>query len=163
MGHYLSHWSPHLTSPLLYIMNCQWQWTCACVFERENSRRKEMKAAWRFLNLLMVVILMGRGEGQLAANFYGSSCPNVESIVMQAVSTKFSQTFTTIPATLRLFFHDCFVEVNHFCQLNKLERGRESQMDCFGTQFCFCRDVMHRCLFRHRMGMQKRILKTIFH
>ncbi|KAM7509270.1 hypothetical protein LguiA_019723 [Lonicera macranthoides] len=96
-----------------------------------------MKEAWRFLNLLMVVILMGRADGQLAANFYGSSCPNVESIVKQAVSTKFSQTFTTIPATLRLFFHDCFVEVNHLCQLNKLERGRESQMDCFWYSILF--------------------------
>ncbi|KAA8530097.1 hypothetical protein F0562_004806 [Nyssa sinensis] len=66
--------------------------------------------AWKGLYLLMLVIMvMGRGEGQLVENFY-RSCPNVESIVKQAVSTKFSQTFTTIPATLRLFFHDCFVE-----------------------------------------------------
>ena len=42
MGHYFSHL---ITSPLLYIMNCQRQQTCACVFEREreNSRRKERK------------------------------------------------------------------------------------------------------------------------
>ncbi|XP_057481833.1 peroxidase 55 [Actinidia eriantha] len=67
--------------------------------------------AWRGLCLAIVTIMVvGRGEGQLAENFYSSSCPNVESIVKQAVSTKFSQTFTTIPATLRLFFHDCFVE-----------------------------------------------------
>lgn len=63
-----------------------------------------------YLLLLMVLIFTtGRGEGQLVENFYSSSCPNVEGIVRQAVSTKFSQTFTTIPATLRLFFHDCFV------------------------------------------------------
>ncbi|XP_062151647.1 peroxidase 51-like [Alnus glutinosa] len=68
--------------------------------------------AWimRGLFLVMAFMIVGRGEGQLAENFYSSSCPNVESIVQQAVSTKFSQTFTTIPATLRLFFHDCFVE-----------------------------------------------------
>ncbi|CBI21341.3 unnamed protein product, partial [Vitis vinifera] len=58
----------------------------------------------------MVLLMVGQGEGQLAENFYSSSCPNVEAIVKQEVSTKFSQTFTTIPATLRLFFHDCFVE-----------------------------------------------------
>uniref|UniRef100_A0A6N2L9M1 Peroxidase n=1 Tax=Salix viminalis TaxID=40686 RepID=A0A6N2L9M1_SALVM len=63
-----------------------------------------------YIVLLMVLIIAtGRGEGQLVENFYSSSCPNVEGIVSQAVSTKFSQTFTTIPATLRLFFHDCFV------------------------------------------------------
>lgn len=72
----------------------------------------------RALLLMVVVVVMlvnmqGRGsEAQLVENFYSSSCPNVESIVKQAVSTKFSQTFTTIPATLRLFFHDCFVEVH---------------------------------------------------
>ncbi|PRQ54280.1 putative peroxidase [Rosa chinensis] len=71
---------------------------------------------WRGLLLIVVTVMMmidmqGRGsEAQLVENFYSSSCPNVESIVKQAVSTKFSQTFTTIPATLRLFFHDCFVE-----------------------------------------------------
>lgn len=66
--------------------------------------------AWRRLCLVMVLLMVGQGEGQLAENFYSSSCPNVEAIVKQEVSTKFSQTFTTIPATLRLFFHDCFVE-----------------------------------------------------
>lgn len=60
---------------------------------------------------MVVVVLGGRGEAQLAENFYSSTCSNVESIVRQAVSTKFTQTFVTIPATLRLFFHDCFVEV----------------------------------------------------
>ncbi|KAF7801710.1 peroxidase 55 [Senna tora] len=50
------------------------------------------------------------GEGQLVENFYSSTCPNVEAIVKQAVTNKFSQTFTTVPGTLRLFFHDCFVE-----------------------------------------------------
>ncbi|GAV64264.1 peroxidase domain-containing protein [Cephalotus follicularis] len=62
------------------------------------------------LFLVMVLMIMRSGEGQLAVNFYNFSCPNVEAIVKQAVSTKFSQTFTTIPGTLRLIFHDCFVE-----------------------------------------------------
>ncbi|KAK8964716.1 Peroxidase 55 [Platanthera guangdongensis] len=50
------------------------------------------------------------GEAQLSQNFYGFRCPAVELIVRQAVATKISQTFVTVPATLRLFFHDCFVE-----------------------------------------------------
>nr|GMC93583.1 peroxidase 55-like [Ipomoea batatas] len=54
--------------------------------------------------------LVTRAEGQLAENFYASTCPNVELIVQQVVGTKFAQTFVTVPATLRLFFHDCFVE-----------------------------------------------------
>ncbi|XP_057983648.1 peroxidase 55 [Malania oleifera] len=61
--------------------------------------------------MMMMMMMMGRGDGQrLMENFYSSSCPNVELIVRQTVSTKFSQTFTTVPATLRLFFHDCFIQ-----------------------------------------------------
>lgn len=63
------------------------------------------------LILLMVLISVGRGEGQLVENFYSRTCPNVEAIVKQAVFTKLSQAKDTIPATLRLFFHDCFIEV----------------------------------------------------
>jgi len=71
---------------------------------------EEMERGYMLL-LVVLIIATGRGEGQLVENFYSSSCPNVEGIVRQAVSTKFRQTFTTIPATLRLFFHDCFVTV----------------------------------------------------
>ncbi|KAF3435253.1 hypothetical protein FNV43_RR22340 [Rhamnella rubrinervis] len=67
--------------------------------------------SWRVLIFVMVLMVAGRpGQAQLSENFYDSTCPNVEDIVSQAVSTKFSQTFVTIPATLRLFFHDCFVQ-----------------------------------------------------
>lgn len=61
--------------------------------------------------ILAIIVILGGAEGQLVENFYSFTCPNVEFIVQQAVSMKFSQTFVTIPATLRLFFHDCFVEV----------------------------------------------------
>ncbi|KAI3880258.1 hypothetical protein MKX03_031754 [Papaver bracteatum] len=62
------------------------------------------------LCLLMVSITLCRGEGQLSENYYAQTCPNVEFVIRQAVLSKFFQTFTTVPATLRLFFHDCFVE-----------------------------------------------------
>ncbi|XP_031286894.1 peroxidase 55 [Pistacia vera] len=66
------------------------------------------------LILLMVLIAVGRGEGQLVENFYSKTCPNVEAIVKQAVFTKFSKANATrqatLQATLRLFFHDCFIE-----------------------------------------------------
>ncbi|XP_023513139.1 peroxidase 51-like [Cucurbita pepo subsp. pepo] len=58
-------------------------------------------------SLLAVVPI---SEAQLRQNFYADVCPNVESIVRTAVTKKFRQTFVTVPATLRLFFHDCFVQ-----------------------------------------------------
>lgn len=50
------------------------------------------------------------GESQLSENFYSTTCPLVETLVRQAVMMKFSQTFVTAQATLRLFLHDCFVQ-----------------------------------------------------
>lgn len=69
--------------------------------------------ASRGLSLVMAVLcaITAAGEAQLTESFYASTCPSVEAVVSQTVATKVSQTFTTIPATLRLFFHDCFVEV----------------------------------------------------
>ncbi|XP_042493443.1 peroxidase 51-like [Macadamia integrifolia] len=46
----------------------------------------------------------------LQQNYYAKTCPNVESIVRGVVTQKFKETFVTVPGTLRLFFHDCFVQ-----------------------------------------------------
>ncbi|XP_004509077.1 peroxidase 73 [Cicer arietinum] len=59
------------------------------------------------LNLCLIPYLT---LAQLSTNHYAKTCPNVESIVRTAVQNKFKQTFVTVPATLRLFFHDCFVQ-----------------------------------------------------
>ncbi|RWW07295.1 hypothetical protein GW17_00029324 [Ensete ventricosum] len=69
---------------------------------------------WRCGLLVGMLLLMAvsSAEAQLGPSFYQLTCPNVESIVRQAVVKKLSQTFVTVPATLRLFFHDCFVEVS---------------------------------------------------
>lgn len=77
-----------------------------------RANRVKKMVSWRGLFFILVFMVMARnGEAQLVENFYSSTCPNLESIVNQVVSTKFSQTFVTVPSTLRLFFHDCFVEV----------------------------------------------------
>ncbi|KAJ0880868.1 putative peroxidase [Helianthus annuus] len=43
--------------------------------------------------------------------FLPTHLPKRRTIVRSAVTNKFNQTFVTAPATLRLFFHDCFVRV----------------------------------------------------
>ncbi|KAL8546409.1 hypothetical protein ACS0TY_006222 [Phlomoides rotata] len=63
-----------------------------------------------FMVLSLVLLLFtGFTCAQLRPNFYANICPDVENIVRRTVSTKFNQTFVTVPATIRLFFHDCFV------------------------------------------------------
>ncbi|KAL8151777.1 hypothetical protein V2J09_021585 [Rumex salicifolius] len=59
--------------------------------------------------LALLAVLCGVASAQLKPNFYANTCPNVESIVRKAVQLKFQQTPITVPATLRLFFHDCMV------------------------------------------------------
>lgn len=76
----------------------------------------KLSRGWILLLMMMAgmnMMVFIAVEAQLMENFYSSSCPNVEFIVQQAVAAKMqtTQTFTPIPATLRLFFHDCFVEV----------------------------------------------------
>ncbi|XP_074573828.1 peroxidase 51-like isoform X2 [Curcuma longa] len=64
--------------------------------------------------LLLVVVMVSmeteRADAQLRTDFYKSSCPNVEAIVKQAVQDKLKKTVVTIPATLRVFFHDCIIQ-----------------------------------------------------
>ncbi|KAD1885333.1 hypothetical protein E3N88_42165 [Mikania micrantha] len=60
--------------------------------------------------LSSLVIFSNFTSAQLKQNYYANICPNVEKIVRNAVATKVQQTFVTIPGTLRLFFHDCFVQ-----------------------------------------------------
>ncbi|EMS50398.1 Peroxidase 35 [Triticum urartu] len=51
------------------------------------------------------------GSGQLLRQgYYSASCPNVEAIVQAAVALKVQQTPVAVGATVRLFFHDCFVQ-----------------------------------------------------
>ncbi|KAL5988167.1 Peroxidase 51 [Asimina triloba] len=49
-------------------------------------------------------------SAQLRQNYYANICPDVENIVRSAVTAKLQQTFVAVPATVRLYFHDCFVE-----------------------------------------------------
>lgn len=80
--------------------------------KRHRRSKMEISISMVLMALLLAfTMLISKGEGQLSENFYSSSCPNVEAIVSQAVTNKFTQTITTGQATLRLFFHDCFVEV----------------------------------------------------
>ncbi|KAJ8448770.1 hypothetical protein Cgig2_011391 [Carnegiea gigantea] len=61
-------------------------------------------------SLLLFLSLPNCCFAQLKRDYYRDSCPNVESIVRNAVEKKLQETFVTAPATLRLFFHDCFIQ-----------------------------------------------------
>ncbi|WOG93023.1 hypothetical protein DCAR_0312302 [Daucus carota subsp. sativus] len=62
------------------------------------------------LFLCLIIFSPNLASAALRPNYYANVCPDVESIVREAVKTKIHQTFTTIPGTLRLFFHDCAIQ-----------------------------------------------------
>ncbi|KAK9099847.1 hypothetical protein Scep_023284 [Stephania cephalantha] len=68
-----------------------------------------MKKPCTLFVILLLPLLITTVSAQLRFNYYSATCPNVESIVRNAVTQKFRQTFVTAPGTLRLFFHDCLV------------------------------------------------------
>ncbi|OAY26271.1 peroxidase 19 [Manihot esculenta] len=47
---------------------------------------------------------------QLSINYYAKNCPQLEQLVGSVTSQQFKETPVSGPATIRLFFHDCFVE-----------------------------------------------------
>ncbi|WOL09106.1 peroxidase P7-like [Canna indica] len=67
--------------------------------------------AFRFqLPLFLLCMLVGAAHGQfLSPNFYGSSCPNLESIVRSEMTKAVAMDRRMGASILRLFFHDCFV------------------------------------------------------
>ncbi|XP_068647835.1 peroxidase 16-like [Aristolochia californica] len=90
--------------------------------------------------LLSLVLLPNIASAQLRTNYYSNICPNVESIVRSAVTTKLQQTFVTAPATLRLFFHDCFVRgcdasVLLASPINRAEKDHADDISLAGDGF----------------------------
>uniref|UniRef100_A0ACD5X4L2 Uncharacterized protein n=1 Tax=Avena sativa TaxID=4498 RepID=A0ACD5X4L2_AVESA len=60
--------------------------------------------------VLVLAVSAELGASDLAPDYYGSTCPNVESIVLDVVKQKMDANIRAIGSTIRLFFHDCFVE-----------------------------------------------------
>ena len=61
--------------------------------------------------LLAVSLLSLAANAQLSTTFYATSCPNLESIVRAAMTQAVSNERRIGASLLRLFFHDCFVQV----------------------------------------------------
>lgn len=87
---------------------------------------------------LSVCFFPDSASAQLRQKYYANICPNVEDIVRNVVNQKFKQTFVTVPATLRMFFHDCFVQVCIIFVLNYHKQIIRWLSHCFPEN----RDVM---------------------
>ncbi|CAL4927489.1 unnamed protein product [Urochloa decumbens] len=69
------------------------------------------------------------GAAELKVDYYASTCPNVEAIVRGAVQQKLQATIRTAGSTIRLFFHDCFVEGCDGSVLIESTPGNQAEKD----------------------------------
>ena len=68
-----------------------------------------------FLILAVTFSTFSSGSA-LSSNYYAKTCPNVDSIIANAVKSAVSRDKTLPAALLRMHFHDCFIRVyyGHF-------------------------------------------------
>ncbi|XP_057983178.1 peroxidase 31-like [Malania oleifera] len=62
------------------------------------------------LFLLFVAFLISPSEPKLTVDHYKKSCPNFEQIMLETITNKQITSPSTAAGTLRIFFHDCFVD-----------------------------------------------------
>lgn len=122
------------------------------------------------LSFLFLLMISSKCHAQLSKDYYKNSCPDVESIVRTAVDRKMQQTFVTAPATLRLFFHDCFVRVCCLLlsQENEIPALSLTLMSYVLNLFFFFflgrgRDVMHRWFCFLGITQRRRTIPITFH
>eukprot|EP00253_Pinus_taeda_P007864 PITA_07864 len=63
-----------------------------------------------FCCLILLIHGIQSIDGQLSVDFYRVSCPAVDSIVFETMRKLANESNVVAPSTLRLFFHDCFIE-----------------------------------------------------
>uniref|UniRef100_A0A161ZWE6 peroxidase n=1 Tax=Daucus carota subsp. sativus TaxID=79200 RepID=A0A161ZWE6_DAUCS len=61
--------------------------------------------------VFIVSLISGLASAQLSANFYSSSCPNVQTLVRNGINQAVKNQPRQGASILRLFFHDCFVNL----------------------------------------------------
>lgn len=118
------------TGSVLYKLSAtfsSWSSVCFRINFCSNMGRLSLVLVWSLC--LSLCMFSNPTSAQLKTNFYANVCPNVESIVKNAVTKKFQQTFVTVPATIRLFFHDCFVQVTKLNSYSFLWLGRRSKSE----------------------------------
>lgn len=59
--------------------------------------------------IAVISLLVCSASAQLSSNFYGSTCPNLQTIVRNAMTEAVRRESRIGASILRLFFHDCFV------------------------------------------------------
>lgn len=122
------HFSLHLFSPCttVRILSSCYQ-LCPQVQSKDKPAMSFSRCTLFFASLIFILSFFsiisssncsanvttrgGRAPRQLSVTYYDKSCPQVEQLVASVTSEQFRESPVSAPATIRLFFHDCFVDV----------------------------------------------------
>jgi len=66
------------------------------------------------ISLVLSVLIIGSANAQLSTNFYSKTCPKLSTTVKSTLQTAISKEARMGASILRLFFHDCFVNVSAY-------------------------------------------------
>lgn len=75
---------------------------------------KQMRSRLHVLLITMMMIMGDQAQAQLSSDFYSKSCPSLFPAVRQVVQRAVARERRMAASLLRLFFHDCFVNVRFF-------------------------------------------------
>jgi peroxidase len=67
--------------------------------------------------LLLLAALAGSSSAQLSTGYYSSSCPGLYKAVRSVVQSAVAKEKRMGASIVRLFFHDCFVQVRTYLLL----------------------------------------------
>ncbi|CAJ2640443.1 unnamed protein product [Trifolium pratense] len=68
-----------------------------------------------YVALALIFLLIGTSSAQLSEKFYSNKCPKVFDTVKSVVRSAVAKERRIGASLLRLFFHDCFVDVEAIC------------------------------------------------
>jgi hypothetical protein len=77
----------------------------------DGARSLAAAAPMRSSRGQLAALQQQRQRQQLQIAFYEDSCPNLHSLVLESMRQAASQDLRAPASILRLFFHDCFVQV----------------------------------------------------
>lgn len=84
---------------------------------KPHTSSEKMSISTMFLVFIVVFVRSSQSSKlvgpthQLSVDFYSKTCPQLEQLVASVTSQQFHDAPVSAPATIRLFFHDCFVQV----------------------------------------------------
>lgn len=92
-----------------------------------RSPKHQPAMASSVIPAVFMLFFLGGATAQLSKNFYSKSCPGVFDAVKPVVQSAISDEKRIGASIIRLFFHDCFVQVF----LHRLVRGYPGSLKLF--------------------------------